>query len=266
MDRNEERQLASPRHGERRWSPVRLWGCVLVLVTGCDPKPPSTSTESKTASVEVVQVSSPATAATLRLRQQKLAESELSVFVIQDVSDPKVFLDEFRKNKSVRAEAGVVGHQLSKVVDEKNRFVVHYRVASAEKLKTFLDSQEYDRLLAESQATDSLLMWKAKNVLSFSAEGPSIAGATLYKKFPVTDFRKLEGLLSEHATQLAALGLRGISLDQTRVDAAVAILQLRGASPQELKKIYDGPLIQGIFTKAGCRETSEPLIASDLPD
>jgi hypothetical protein len=254
MDRQKDRE----RFGNAATGSVALLG--LLLAIACDAKPHSVSSESKPGA-ELTKA--PAAA---HLLPRKIDESELSVFVIQDVSDAQVFLDEFRKNQGVRVEAGVVEHSLAKIVGDKNRFATHYRVGSAAKLKAFLDSQKYDSLLTESQATDSLLMWEAKNVLTLTADGSSKPGATLYKKFPVGDFKMLENQLSKYASELAQLGLNSVSLNQAQADASVAILQLRGATPAQLRAAYDGPLIQQILKSAGCRETSQPLIATDLPD
>lgn len=265
MDRHQDR--------ERLGNAATRNTAMLALFLGiaCDPKPPSASTESKsgaelTKPVASTGASASTTPTAVPLRTQTLDEAELSVFVIQDVSDPEVFLGEFRRNEGARTEAGIVAHQLSKIVGEQNRIAIHYRVRSAAKLQAFLDSQKYDSLLSESQATNSLLIWQAKNVLTLRADGPSKRGATLYKKFPVGDFKTLQNQLSKYASELAQLGLSGVSLNQAQTDASVAILQLRGTTPAQLKTVYDGPLMQRIFVTAGCRETSQPLIATDLPD
>lgn len=186
-----------------------------------------------------------------------------SVFVVHQVPDFDAYVRQFEKNQGIRDQAGVSRAILARLADDPKRVAVHFSVGSLGAVKAFLNSHDYERLVAEDRATDSTLLWITTDELVELPAEIMPGSVSLYEKFPVRDRECLVRALAGGQSELYAEGLLGFSLHALANDAEATILHLIAADRPTVERIASGRQLTGLLDGCGAKNPDKKLVANN---
>ncbi len=186
-----------------------------------------------------------------------------SVFVVHQVPDFAAYVRQFEKNQGVRDKAGVSRAIVARLADDPQRVAVHFSIGSLGAVRSFLESQDYARLVEEDRATDSTLLWIATDELVELPAEILPGSVSLFEKFPARDRECLVRAFAAGQSELYAEGLLGFSLHSLTSDSGVSILHLLAADRANVERIASGAQLTGLLTGCGAKSPDKKLVANN---
>lgn len=179
--------------------------------------------------------------------------------MVHQVQDFDAYLQQFKANAQVRAEAGVRRFVMARLAD--GRVALHFSAGSLQSVQDFLQ-HEYLKLVEADQATDSTLIWTTTDDLDeLPAEVPP-GSVSLFKKFPLTNTDCAVRALIQAQPALSAQGVLGFSLHHSSTDTDVAIVHLLARDAGVGQHAFSKDLASAL-TPCGATELDQPILADN---
>lgn len=227
---------------------------VLAAGSGCAGTPPASNAATATPS---------STALPSAKADDTLSHGGASLFVVHLMSDFDGFKKYFEEGATARANAGIKGHLLTRLDDE--RAVVHLFADDAAKVEEQLKSPEMERYLDRKGAPDSSLVWLTENELvKLPAVPPSQATYSLFLKLRVSDFAALTRGFEQNLSLFAEHAVVAEGLHHSIRQPDIAILHFMGTSREKLEALPKRPEFAQLLASSGSSGELKPLIGVDV--
>lgn len=186
----------------------------------------------------------------------------VSVFVVHQIDDFAAFESFLERTAPRRQELGVRGKLVSRAENGSHRVLVHYVADALDRIEAFLKSPELDEYLNQPGASESALVWLARDIELSVPPSPPANSYSLLTKAPVRDFEAWRADFDGIRPALPEYSVVAYGVHQTTADPNVVILHLVGTDRTQLENLYAERI--GPSLEAAGAPKKPPIIAHDV--
>ena len=180
-----------------------------------------------------------------------------------EVADFDKWKTTFDSHMALRKAAGVLGHHISRGVEDAKQVTVYFALSDLEKFKEFIASDDLKKAMAEAGVESQSAAMIMKPVEDHAIMDRAVVGMIVTHE--VEDFDKWKTAYDEFADARAKAGIIGDAVNRDVENENLVIVLHQAETPEQLNAFLAMPELKDAMKNGGVKGEPKIMMVTSMP-